>query len=131
MTIFFLYIKRQNRRRIFDSVYWILKMYSMFGRMLNVIGIMIICSLFVRINMLRTCLKLNFIFGTNTTEYKRRCVFVYLQEDKNHENSFSKVFLITAKNSFSKVFWIKAVKVSKSIGDDHAEELFQYYCYTA
>ena len=35
--------------------------------------------------MLRAYLKLNFIFGSNTNEYKGRCVFVYLQEGKNHE----------------------------------------------
>ena len=60
-------------------------MYPMFVRMLTVIRIMLICSLFVRINMLRSCLRLNFIFGTNTNEYKGRCVFVYLQVGKNHE----------------------------------------------
>ena len=60
-------------------------MYPMFVGMLIVIRIMLTCSLFVRINMLRTYLKLNFIFGTNANEYKGRCVFVYLQEGKNHE----------------------------------------------
>ena len=32
--------------------------------------------------MLRTHLKLNFIFATNTNEYKGRCVLVYLQESR-------------------------------------------------
>ena len=57
----------------------------MFIRMLIVIRLMLICSLFIRINMLRAYLKLNFIFGSNTNEYIGRCVFVYLQEGKNHE----------------------------------------------
>ena len=69
--------------------YWILKIYPMFVRMLTVIRIMLISSLFVRKNMLRSYLTLNFIFGTNTNEYKGRCVFVYLQEGKNHEKTAS------------------------------------------
>ena len=60
-------------------------MCLLFFRMLIVIRIMLICSLFIQINMLRTHLKMNFIFGTNTDEYKGRCVLVYLQEGKNHE----------------------------------------------
>ena len=60
-------------------------MSPMFVRMLTVIRIMLIRSLFARINMLQTYLKLIFIFGTNTNEYKGRCVFVYLQVGKNHE----------------------------------------------
>ena len=43
--------------------------------------------------MLRTYLKLNFIFGTNTNEYKGRCVFAYLQEGKNHEKQLLQVVL--------------------------------------
>ena len=35
--------------------------------------------------MLRTYLKLNLTFGTNTNEYKERCVLVYLQEGKNYK----------------------------------------------
>ena len=35
--------------------------------------------------MLRTHLELNFIFGTNTNEYKGRGALVYLKEGKNHE----------------------------------------------
>ena len=35
--------------------------------------------------MVRNYLKLNFIFGANTNEYKGSCVLVYLQEGKNHE----------------------------------------------
>ena len=60
-------------------------MSPMFVRMLTVIRIMLIRSLFARINMLQTYLKLIFIFSTNTNEYKGRCVFVYLQVGKNHE----------------------------------------------
>ena len=48
------------------------------------------------------------------------------QKVKITKGSFSKVFLITVTSSFSKVFKTKGVKVSKSIGDNHAEdELFQ------
>ena len=61
-------------------------MCPLFIRMLIVIRIMLICSLFMRINMLRTHLKLNFVFGTNTDECNRRILFVYLQEGQNHEN---------------------------------------------
>ena len=60
-------------------------MCPLFFRMLIVIRIMLICSLFIRINLLRTHLKMNFVFGTNTGKYKRRCVLVYLQEGKNRE----------------------------------------------
>ena len=76
---------KKTEERIFGNVYWILKMYPSFVRRLIVIGIMLICLLFVWINMLRTYLKLNFVFGANRNEYKGRCVFVYLQEGKNHE----------------------------------------------
>ena len=68
-------------------------MYPSFVRRLIVIRIMLICLLFVRINMLRTYLKLNFIFGENRNEYKGRCVFVYLQEGKNHEKQLRQVVL--------------------------------------
>ena len=60
-------------------------MYPMFLQMLIVIRIMLICSLFVPMNMLRMYLKLNLIFGANTNECKGRRVFAYLQEGKNHE----------------------------------------------
>ena len=39
----------------------------------------------MRMNVLRTHLKLNFVSGTNTDECKERSVLVYLQEGKNHE----------------------------------------------
>ena len=57
-------------------------MCTLFNRMLIVIRIILICSLFTRTNMLRTDLKLNFIFGTDTNKYKGRCVLVYLQESQ-------------------------------------------------
>ena len=60
-------------------------MCPLFFRMLIVIRIMLICSLFIRINLLRTHLKMNFVFGPNTGEYKERYVLVYLQEGKNHK----------------------------------------------
>ena len=61
-------------------------MCPLFIRMLIVIRIMLICSLFIQyVNMLQTHLKSNFIFGTNTNEYKGRIVLVYLQEGKNHK----------------------------------------------
>ena len=60
-------------------------MCPLFIRMLIVIRIVLICSLFIRINMLRTLLKLNFVFGTNTDVCKKRSALVYLQEGKNHE----------------------------------------------
>ena len=60
-------------------------MCPLFIRMLSVIRIMLICSLFIRVNMLRTHLKLNFIFGKKPNEYNGRCVLVYLPEGKNHE----------------------------------------------
>ena len=60
-------------------------MCPLFVRMLIVIQIMLICSLFILINMVRNYLKLNFIFGANANEYKGSCVLVYLQEGKNHE----------------------------------------------
>ena len=66
-----------------------LKCIQCFFRMLTVIRIMLTCSLFVRINMLRWYLRLNFIFGTNTNEYRGRCVFAYLEEGKNHEKTAS------------------------------------------
>ena len=55
---------------------------------------------YVRINMLRTYLKLNFIFGTNTNEYKGRCVFVYLQEGKNHEKQLLQGDLNNSEKQF-------------------------------
>ena len=58
-------------------------------RMLIAIRIMSICLLFIRINMLQTHLKLSFVFGTNRDECKGRCVLVYLQECKNHENQLA------------------------------------------
>ena len=64
--------------------------------------------------MLRNYLKLNFTFDTNTKEYKGRCVLVYLKESWK-----------SASPKGRKVFLIKTVKVSKSAGDNHAEELFQ------
>ena len=60
-------------------------MCSLFIRMLIGIRIVLICSLFIRINMLRALLKLNFVFGTNTDVCKKRSALVYLQEGKNHE----------------------------------------------
>ena len=51
-----------------------------------------ICSLFIRINIIRTHLKLNFIFCTNTKEYKERCVLAYL------------------KSSLLKLLWTKSIK---------------------
>ena len=45
-------------------------MCPLFIRMLTVILIMLICSSFIRVNMLRAHLKMNFVFGTNTDEYK-------------------------------------------------------------
>ena len=53
--------------------------------MLIDIRIILICLLFIGINMLRTHLKLSFVFGTNTDGYKGKCVLVYLQEGKNHK----------------------------------------------
>ena len=67
-SFFTLNIKTEGR--IFESVYWILKMCPLFIRMLTVILIMLICSSFIRLNMLRAHLKMNFVFGTNTDEYK-------------------------------------------------------------
>ena len=43
--------------------------------------------------MLRTHLKLNFVFGTNTDECKRRIVLVYLQEGKNHKKQLLQAVL--------------------------------------
>ena len=43
--------------------------------------------------MLRTHLKLNFVFGTNTDECKGRIVLVYLQEGKNHEKQLLQAVL--------------------------------------
>ena len=60
-------------------------MCPLFIRMLLVIRVMLRYLLFIRINMFRTHLKLSFVFGTNTEEYKGRCVLVYLQEGKNHK----------------------------------------------
>ena len=68
-------------------------MCPLFIRMLIVIRIMLICSLFMRINMLRTHLKLNFVFGTNSDERKGRIVLVYLQEDKKHEKQLLQAVL--------------------------------------
>ena len=79
-------------------------MCPLFIRMVIAIQMMLICSLFIRINMLRTHLKLNFLFGTNTNECKGRCVLVYLQEGKNHENQLLQSAHKTAKSSLSKVF---------------------------
>ena len=50
--------------------------------------------------MLRTYLKLNFIFDTNTNEYKGRCVFVYLQEGKNHEKQLLQGDLNNSEKQF-------------------------------
>ena len=58
----------------------------------------------------------------NTKEDVRLCTFKKVRITKS---SLSKVFLITVKSSFSKVLWIIFLKVSKSTGDNHAEELFQ------
>ena len=60
-------------------------MRPLFIRMLIFIRIMLICSLLIPINMLRTHLKLSFVFGTNTNKGKGRCVLVYLLEGKNHQ----------------------------------------------
>ena len=68
-------------------------MYPSFVRRLIVIEIMLICLLFVRINILRTYLKLTFIFGANRKECKGRCVFVCLQEGKNHEKQLRQCVL--------------------------------------
>ena len=59
--------------------------------------------------MLRTHLKLNFVFGTNTDECKERILVVYLQDVRITKGSFSKLLK----------------SVSKSTGDNRAEdELF-------
>ena len=75
--------------------------------------------------MLRTYLKLNFVFGANRNEYKGRCVFVYLQEGKNHEKQLRQVVLNNSGKQLLQGVLKKAVKVSKSTGDDHAEDVFQ------
>ena len=68
-------------------------MCPLFIRMLIAIRIMLVCSLFMRINMLRTHLKLYSVFGTNTDECKARIVLVYLQEGKNHEKQLLQAVL--------------------------------------
>ena len=69
-------------------------MCPLFIRMLIVTRIMLICSLIMRINRLRTHLKLNFVFGTNTDdECKGRIVLVYLQQGKNHEKQLLQAVL--------------------------------------
>ena len=68
-------------------------MCPLFIRMLIVIRMMLICSLFMRINKLRTHLELNFVFGTNSDECKGRIVLVYLQEGKKHEKQLLQAVL--------------------------------------
>ena len=110
-------------KRTFDCVYWILKMCPMFIRMLIVIRIMLICSYFIRINMLWMHLKLNFIFGVNAKECKEYLCLCTCKKVRITKNSFSKVFLMTGKSNFSNIFCIKAAKVRKSTADNHADEL--------
>ena len=86
--------------RIFESVYWILEMCPLFIWMLIVIQKMLICSLFKRINMLRT--HLNFVFFLQTNAKEELCLFT------------CKKVRIT-KSCFSKLFWIKSVKVCRQI----------------
>ena len=43
--------------------------------------------------MLRTHLKLNFVFATNTDECKGRVVLVFLQEGKNNEKQLLQAVL--------------------------------------
>ena len=47
----------------------------------------------MQINIPRTHLKLNFVFGTNTDKCKVRIVLVYLQEGKNHEKQLLQAVL--------------------------------------
>ena len=76
--------------------------------------------IFIRINMLRTHLKLNFIFCANTNEYKERCVLAYL------------------KSSLFKLFWTKSIKqanllettTQKSYFNNIATQLYLNSSYT-
>ena len=102
---------------IFCSVYWILKTCTLFIRMLIVIWI--ICSLFIQANMLRTQLLYSVQIQTNTKEHAFLCTW------KNHEKQLLQGVLNNSEKQLPKVFWIKAVKVSKSTGDNHPEKLFQ------
>ena len=109
--------KTPKQKEEYLVVFRILKMC-----LLIVIRIRLICSLFIPINML--WLIWSFIlFSVSYKQIQRKmsaCAFARITK-----SSFSNVFLITAKRSFSKVFWIKALKVSKSTRENHAEELFQ------
>ena len=83
---------------------------------------MLIYSLLIRIAKYASNLfEVEFYFLVQIKRIQRKmCACVFARITKS---SFSKVFLITAKSSFSKMFWIKAVKGSKSTGDNHAKEL--------
>ena len=50
--------------------------------------------------MLRTHLKMNFVFGTDTDEYKGRSVLVYLQEGTNHEKQLLQGVLKNIEKQF-------------------------------
>ena len=86
-------------------------------------------SFFIRINILQTHLKMNFVFGTYTDKYKGKCVCVYTcKKVQITKSTFTKVFWIATKSCFSMAFWKKVCKQkSKSTGDNHAEDMQQIY----
>ena len=67
--------------------------------------------------------EVEFYFRCKCKGMQRICVFVYLQEGKNHEKQFLQGVFMTGKSNFSNIFCIKAAKVRKSTADNHADEL--------